>query len=464
MKLLKLAGLSLCAGVAALGMDLVSETTRTDASAQQQLTLDQVLDAVRKERRDSAAANKEREDRFRANRNTQRAELADVRRRKDAAKAETLRLEGLRDANRETIATLTAELDEKNGEFRDLFGAARSSANELRQHVETSLISAEFPGRGEALAKTAASDALPAIEELEYLWDTYLQEMVQQSKVSTFEAEIVGADGEVGKTATVTRVGPFVASSNGEFLVYKVNDDGVSQLKQLARQPTGGRTALASNIENASPGNYVRGVVDPSLGQLLALTVEEPTLKERLDQGGPVGYTIVVIAIIGILIGLFKLVTLTLLSGAVSAQARSKRAGKGNPLGRVMMAYEATNTADTETVALRLDDAVLKEIPKLEGGLNFIKVLAAVAPLMGLLGTVIGMIQTFQAITLFGTGDPQIMAGGISAALVTTVLGLIAAIPLLFLHAFASGAAKSVSQTLEEKAAGIIAEHAESRG
>ncbi|MEL6380140.1 MAG: MotA/TolQ/ExbB proton channel family protein [Pseudomonadota bacterium] len=158
------------------------------------------------------------------------------------------------------------------------------------------------------------------------------------------------------------------------------------------------------------------------------------------------------------------LVTLTLTNGAVSAQARSKRANKGNPLGRVMQAYEATNTADVETVALRLDDAVLKEIPKLEGGLNFIKVLAAVAPLLGLLGTVIGMIQTFQAITLFGTGDPQIMAGGISAALMTTVQGLIAAIPLLLIHAFASGAAKNVSQTLEQKAAGIIAEHAEGRG
>ena len=139
-----------------------------------------------------------------------------------------------------------------------------------------------------------------------------------------------------------------------------------------------------------------------------------------------------------------------------------KKPSKSNPLGRVMLAYENTQSNDVETVALKLDDAILKEVPKLESGLNLVKVLAATAPLLGLLGTVIGMINTFQAITLFGTGDPQIMASGISEALVTTVLGLIAAIPLLLLHAFASGASKRVSQVLEEQAAGIIAEHAES--
>ncbi|MEO0850240.1 MAG: MotA/TolQ/ExbB proton channel family protein [Pseudomonadota bacterium] len=463
MKLLKLAGLSLCAGVAALSVETTNILPTATAVAQQ-IGLDDVLNAVRQERRASAEANRQREQRFLAERNTQRAQVAEVKRQKNAAKAETTRLEGVRDTNRERLAELTRELDEKNAEYRELFGAARSAANELKSSIQSSLISSEFPGRDEQLQKTAVNDSLPAIEELEYLWDTYLQEIVQQGKISTYTASVVDSDGKTGVEKTVTRVGPFVAMSDNDFLTYAQNDQGVAQLKLLARQPGGGRTALAGNVENAQPGQYVRGIVDPSLGALLALTVDEPTLNERIKQGGTVGYVIIGIAIFGILLGLYKLVTLTLTNGAVSAQARSKRANKGNPLGRVMQAYEATNTADVETVALRLDDAVLKEIPKLEGGLNFIKVLAAVAPLLGLLGTVIGMIQTFQAITLFGTGDPQIMAGGISAALMTTVQGLIAAIPLLLIHAFASGAAKNVSQTLEQKAAGIIAEHAEGRG
>ncbi len=463
MKLLKLAGLSICAGVAAISMDFATPSSTTATA--QDLTLDQVLEAVRAERRSSAEANREREQRFLRERNQQQGQLAEVRRQKTAAENRTDELEATREANTTRINELQTELDAANGEFRDLFGAARSSANELNQQIRTSLISAEFPGRGEQLSKTAASEQLPAIEELEYLWDTYLQEMVQQAKISTFMTDVVGPDGVTAAEQTeVTRVGPFIAFAGNEFLVYEVNSENNAVLKRLQRQPTGGKTALAGNLNSAATGNIVRGPVDPSLGALLALTVEAPTLRERIDQGGTVGYIIVGIAILGILLGLYKLVTLTLTNGAVSSQARSKRISKGNPLGRVMTAYENTNTSDTETVALKLEDAVLKEIPRLEGGLNFIKVLAAVAPLMGLLGTVIGMIQTFQAITLFGTGDPQIMAGGISAALVTTVLGLVAAIPLLFLHAFASGAAKSVTQTLEEKAAGIIAEHAEGRG
>ncbi len=465
MKLLKLAGLSLCAGVAALSIDALGVnglSLSTTASAQQ-LTLDKVLENVRAERRKSAQENREREEVFRRNRNTQRAELNKVRGQKDAAKAETTRLEAVREANRAEIEKLSAELDQANGEFRDLFGAARASANELNQEVSSSLISSQYPGRGEALLATARSEKLPSIGELENLWLTYSQEMAEQAKIASYPAQVVGKNGEVSERQ-VTRIGPFTAFSGGDFLEFKTDSEGNSVLTELKRQPTGNRNGLASNVENSNGGSYVRGVVDPTLGRLLGLTVEVPTLRERLDQGGLVGYFIVGIAALGILLGLFKLITLILTNGAVRSQARSKKASKGNPLGRVMMAYEGTNTGDVETVALKLDDAVLREIPRLESGLNFIKVLAAVAPLLGLLGTVIGMIQTFQAITLFGTGDPQIMAGGISSALVTTVLGLVAAIPLLFLHAFASGAAKGVTQTLEEKSAGIIAQHAEGRG
>jgi len=165
---------------------------------------------------------------------------------------------------------------------------------------------------------------------------------------------------------------------------------------------------------------------------------------------------------LGLLIGFERIFTLTTTAGAVRRQARDPdRPRKGNPLGRVLMVYEENRDADVETLELKLDDAILKEIPKLERGLNTVKVLAGVAPLLGLLGTVTGMIITFQAITLFGTGDPKLMAGGISQALVTTVLGLVAAIPLLLLHSFAAGRARTVQQILEEQSAGLIAASAE---
>ncbi|MEO0400258.1 MAG: MotA/TolQ/ExbB proton channel family protein [Pseudomonadota bacterium] len=455
MKLFKLVGLSLCAGVAAISLDLGAPAV----AQENQVTLDQVLQAIRRERREVSAENKEREARFLRERNNQRAELARVRSQVAAAEAESTRLEGVMEQNNATIAELDEELASKQGEFQELFGAARSAAAELTAEVAASQISAEYPGRSEELREVAQTDTLPTEEQLRFLWETYVQQIVEQSKVTTFSANVAQADGSPAPR-DITRIGPFVSFSDKRFLTY---DTGLNQLEFLARQPAGNITALAGNVENAKGDRFVRGVIDPSLGQLLGLIVESPTVIERVQQGRIVGYAILIVAAAGSLLGIFKWLTLSSTASAVKAQVRKQRASKNNPLGRVMLAYEGASSRDVETVALKLDDAILKEIPRLESGLNLIKVGAAIAPLMGLLGTVIGMINTFQAITLFGTGDPQIMAGGISEALVTTVLGLIAAIPLLLLHAFASGASKRVSQILEEQAAGIIAEHAEGR-
>ncbi len=452
MKLFKLASLSLIAGVAAASMDFQAGGI---ASANAQVTLDQVLQSVRQERTEVSQENQERLNRFRNERNQQQALLNQVRQQVAAAAEESTRLEGVMETNKETIAELDQELASKQGEFQELFGAARTAAADLNAQVERSLISAQYGGRSSMLRELAQTDKLPTEDQLRDLWEIMIQQMAEQGKTATFQSEIVQADGETAE-AEVTRIGPFVAFSNGKYLTY---DNG--KLKFLARQPSGDITGAASRVENATGDGFVKGAIDPSLGTLLGLVVETPTLRERIDQGRFIGKVIIAAAILGIIIGIYKWVTLMMTAGAVRAQVRRKKASKANPLGRVMLAYENTSSSDVETVALKLDDAILKEVPKLEGGLNLVKVLAAVAPLLGLLGTVIGMINTFQAITLFGTGDPQIMASGISEALVTTVLGLVAAIPLLLLHAFAAGASKRVSQILEEQAAGIIAEHAE---
>ena len=455
MKVLKLAGLSLIAGVAAMGTTLSTDGVLSGAQAQDAVTLDQVLQAIRRERNEVSAENRQREQQFTQQRNQQSAELARVKAQVAAAEAESTRLEGVVEANNEEIATLDEELASKQGEFQELFGAARSAAADLNAQIERSVISTQFPGRSAALTELAQTEKLPSEDQLRDLWDIMVQQIAEQGDVATYDAPVILANGQA-ESATVTRIGPFVAFSDGKYLNYK---DG--SLKFLARQPANHITSAASRVAGASGDGFVRGAIDPSLGVLLSLVVETPTAKERFDQGGPIGRVIGGLTVIGVLFGIFRWVTLTMTAGAVRSQVRRKKPSKSNPLGRVMLAYENTQSNDVETVALKLDDAILREVPKLESGLNLIKVLAATAPLLGLLGTVIGMIRTFQAITLFGTGDPQIMASGISEALVTTVLGLIAAIPLLFLHAFASGASKRVTQVLEEQAAGIIAEHAE---
>ncbi len=418
-------------------------------------SLDQVLRAVREERRAVSEDNRAREERFQRDRAQQQAELGRVRTQVREAEAEASRLEGQRNALDRQLAELKAQLAERQGEFGELFGAARAAAADLNELLGDSLISAQFPGRGEPMVRIAQADSLPTMQELEALWFTLLQEASEQSKVVRFEAPVIGTD-NLPKTESVVRIGPFTAFGDDGYL--SLNNGA---LRYLARQPGGGAVSAAKRVSAHSGDGVVAGLIDPSLGMLLGLVVETPNMRERVAQGGGIGYAIIAVAIFGILLALYKWFTLAVIAGKVKAQMRSDTASDSNPLGRVMLAYQENKGADVETLQLKLDDAVLKELPKLESGLNLIKVLAAVAPLMGLLGTVIGMIVTFQAITLFGTGDPKLMAGGISQALVTTVQGLVAAIPLLLLHAFAAGSSRRIAQVLEEQSAGFVAATAE---
>ena len=145
---------------------------------------------------------------------------------------------------------------------------------------------------------------------------------------------------------------------------------------------------------------------------------------------------------------------------AVRKQASASEPNSNNPLGRVLQVGRENLSKDIETLELKLAEAIMAERPSIEKGINVVKIISVVAPLAGLLGTVTGMIITFQQITLFGTGDPKIMAGGISQALVTTVLGLVVAIPTTLAHSFLQSSARSVVDVLEEQATGIVAEKA----
>lgn len=457
MKSLRILGVSLVMGAVALTA-APAALAQDEGSDKPALTLDEAVRKIREERRAVSRENQQRVQSFLEKRNEQRAELARIRREVKQAEDEASRLEGVRNSNEREIQELNSQLTERQGEFSELFGAARSAASDLSEQLKDSLVSAQFSGRAEEMRKIAQTDRLPTIEQLENLWFTMLEEASEQSKVVRFDAEVIGTDNQP-QQRQVTRVGPFTAFSDGEFLQF-VN----GRLKYLARQPGGGYNDAASRVEEYEGDGFVAGVIDPSLGRLLSLVVESPTLRERVDQGGGIGYAIIVLAIFGILLAIYKWIVLTLTARQVQAQVGAQQPSGNNPLGRVMQTYEENRDADIETLQLKLDDAVLKELPRLDSGLNIVKVLAAITPLMGLLGTVVGMIVTFQAITLFGTGDPKLMAGGISQALVTTVLGLMSAIPLLLLHAFASGASRRVGQVLEEQSAGMVAEYAESRG
>jgi biopolymer transport protein ExbB len=214
---------------------------------------------------------------------------------------------------------------------------------------------------------------------------------------------------------------------------------------------------------DATSGPVTFGL-DVTRGGILELLVESPTVGERINQGGIVGYCIIVLGFIGLLIGIWRWFGLTSDSRKVTAQLKKDSASTDNPLGRVLAAYESNRNADTETIELKLSEAALKEMPGLTKGLLFIKVISAVAPLMGLLGTVTGMIKTFQVITLYGAGDPKMMAGGISQALMTTVLGLVVAIPMVLIHTVVSGQSRKIINIIQSQSAGMVASHSEKHG
>ena len=286
------------------------------------------------------------------------------------------------------------------------------------------------------------------------------QEVYESGRVVRFNHLVTKADGEQAEMEVI-RVGAFNLVSENGYLQYAAGEGSISE---LLRQPEGKYLGTTDDMMDSSGGDIVTFGVDVTRGSILGLLVESPTIRDRIEQGGIVGYCIIALGIVGLLIAIWRWFGLSGDSRKVTAQLKRESASTDNPLGRVLAAYESNRGADTETIELKLSEAALKEMPGLTKGLLFIKVVSAVAPLMGLLGTVTGMIKTFQVITLYGAGDPKMMAGGISQALMTTVLGLVVAIPMVLLHTIVSGQSRKIINILQSQSAGLVAQHSEKNG
>lgn len=430
--------------------------TAGPATAEEPKSLDALLRQIREGGRAEREEDARREAEFRAARDRQAALLADARAAQAAEEARSTALETDFAANEKLLPELEESLRERLGTLGELFGVVRQVAGDTLSFVTGSLVSVEVPDRTPILARLAESKELPSIEELEQLWFVLQQEMTESGKVARFEATVVDPDG-VEQQRQVVRIGTFNVIANGRYLNY-VPETG--QLTELARQPAHRHLATLPSFEAATSGLHAIAI-DPSRGSILSLLIQSPHLSERIRQGGLVGYVIIALGTFGFGVAIHRMLYLIRVMRRMKAEAGRTSASDTNPLGRVLQVYERNVATDVETLELKLDEAILGETPALERGNALIKVLSVASPLLGLLGTVTGMIQTFQAITLFGTGDPKLMAGGISQALVTTVLGLTVAIPLLLIHALVSSQSQAIVEVLEEQSAGIIARHAE---
>jgi len=427
-------------------------------------TLDELLEMIQTAKISETAEYRQREAEFKKDQRKQTQLLKSAENTKAAEERRSDRLEQTIRDNDIKLTALREQRDKRLGSLKELFGHLTGAAGDIRAKLNQSIVSAQIPGRTEFLDvlidKMSSDTRLPSIADIEKLWYEQQREMVESSRVVKFKRTVLRADGEP-VDMEVVRVGTYNLLADGMYLEYSPETGLVSE---LSRQPSGFKGG-AEDLQEATSG-FTKVGLDPTGpfgGGLLAALINAPTLIERWHFGGIVGYVITAVFAFAIVLAVWRFVVLFGMSSAVKDQLNAESANTGNPLGRVLKVAADNPGLDAESLELKLHEAVLKERPSIESGLNLLKIIAMVAPLLGLLGTVTGMIITFQMITLFGAGDPKAMAGGISQALITTVLGLVVAIPTVLLHTLVSGKAQGILHVLEEQSAGIVAGSVEGR-
>ncbi|GAB6068310.1 MotA/TolQ/ExbB proton channel family protein [Methylothermus subterraneus] len=415
----------------------------------------QLLEKIRREGVAERAHQEERLKRFLAEhaRRQQlvdelKAELARTKARADALRA---RLE----AGEKRLAELDDQWKNQAGDLEELFSQARQDAQAIKSLLHDSLVNAQQPGRLKFLDELASPKLKASLEDLKRLWDVLLSEIGESGRVVRFSAPVVAPDGSE-QNRTVVRVGVFNAFSQGRYLRYL---PGSERLLDPVQQPPGRPRRLAADLEQAQ-GGWHKVALDPSRGALLALVAQTPGWLERwLHQGGVVGYFIIALGALGLAIVCWRYGDLILVERRLRRQKPLPEPRLDNPIGRLRQALAERKSAQggsDETLAVYLDELVQHELQRLYLGMNTLSTFATIAPLLGLLGTVLGMIETFDAIALFGTGDPKLMSSGISLALVTTEQGLTVAIPLLIAHSFLRGRAERIAALITEEGAELF--------
>ena len=428
---------------------------------------EELLEIVKRGQFADTQEQRDREARFRNEKNKQAKLLSDAKAERARLEREAARLEQKFEANEALLVVAEEQLRERLGSLNEIFGHLAGNTTEARNIMEQSLTAAQFGKDREDFMTKLGSKMnegikLASIEELETLWYELQREINASGEVVKFTADVISTDGNV-EQRDVVRVGNFNVVSDGQYLSYSPSRGMYSELPS---QPAGRYTSSTSDIlsEDTFPVQFAADPTGPQGGSLLQSLISMPSTAERMTLGGPVGFIIMTIGLLATALFIWRFRELWAMRSAVQAQAASDTLSDDNALGRILKIAEEDKKADTDTLELKMAEQILKERPTIEG-LNWVlKIVSVVAPLMGLFGTIIGMIETFTMITLFGTGDPKTMASGISVALVTTWLGLMVAIPTTFMYATVNNFAKGILGTIEESSTGMVAKRSEGKG
>lgn len=387
--------------------------------------------------------------------------------------AERTRLETARKDLKETHALrveLSNRLVEEGGDLRELAGIVRSAARDLLVLAESSPTTAEQPARLEYLRTYLDKTRHPGLNEVAKLVDLYFAEMAATSQVIVRSGPLVNRSGKE-TSADIVRIGGFTTIYQaGDEIGFATVGKGTGRLLAVAGEP-GWR--MSGNMEDYIKGQSSQVYMDVSNGAALRQLSKQESLWEQIQAGGPLVWPILLVGLIALVLiierllffrrvrsntdVLMSLVTKLVATGDYEGALSAAETQADRPTSNVIKAGLALRGNSQEVVESGLSEAMLRELPRLERFLTVLKVLAAVAPLLGLLGTVTGMINTFHVITAFGTSDPRLMAGGISEALITTQFGLTVAIPIMVAAALLTRKAQRLTGDMEEKAVALSA-------
>ncbi|WP_434567692.1 MotA/TolQ/ExbB proton channel family protein [Vibrio chagasii] len=415
----------------------------------------QLVNKAKSENRTQASHNVVREADFKKTEQELKAIKAQLEAKRTSVQNATDVLTKTFSDNENKLARLEEKLRLETGSLGELFGVVRQNAKELGAELSSTVNSVDRAEHTATVEQIIDAKSLPSMPQLSGLWMSMVEQIQASSELSKSQIAFINGEGNT-QNVDAYRLGSIGLVTEQGYVSWNTQrEDAIAYLKQPDNGPT--LTSLSSLVN----GEVANVVVDPSRGFMLEQLALTPSLSDRLQAGGVVGKVILGLLAIGLIIALVRGVSLSIARQKIRVQLKTPEQAGDNPLGRVLAVYNKEQNQTVEALELRLLEAVVDEQTHLEKGLSMLKLLAALAPMLGLLGTVTGMIETFQVITQFGNGDPKVMAGGISMALVTTVLGLVAAMPLLLAHNILSTQAENIRNILEKQGIGLVAEQAE---
>jgi len=419
-------------------------------------SLDDIYKQVNKDNSVNSLENVQRETSFLKDLTKAKKLLKESQKALVLEKKKTKKLRKDFESNKQKILKQNIELEKRSHNLKSLFTIAEGEARDFSSLLQTSMTTSQIKDRATFLQDLSNSHSIPSIEDIRKFWKLYLQEIIESGKITTYKTDLVNTNGIKSQTK-ITRVGLFSAFNADEYVRY---DDTLGEFVQIMRQPSSKYNSYIKNYLDSTT-QITPVLIDPTRGVLFHMLKEKATMLERIEQGGVIGYIILCLGFLSVLFSLYKYIKLSRTNSLMDKELKNLEKNPNNPLGRILLAFEKHKSKDINTIESKMDTAILKELPEIQSGLAMIKLVAAVAPLLGLLGTVTGMIETFQSITLFGTGDPKLMAGGISQALMTTVLGLVVAIPLLFIYNIVHAKSKKILEILTQQSSVLVAKQLE---